>query len=195
MSKLFKYLGISTAIGTLAYAVIKYKHDEKFKEKIDDVVDNAEEVADKTFGKVFDFMSEHPTLTVMGVVGAAMVPAWIITAKGAKERQEHWIQACDTYTASLSQNDDKECDWINEIAKTEAQKQIELEISRKSTDIFNNWKEDYRDNWDRVNEFAKSLDLVEGESFMIEEGSQYDCDGTIVSHLINGEGCYPPEMN
>ena len=195
MSKLFKYLGIGTAIGTLAYAVIKYKHDEKFKEKVDDAVDKAEEVADKTVGKVFDFMSEHPTLTVMGVVGAAMIPAWIITVKGAKERQEHWIQACNAYTASLSQNDDKESDWINEIAKTEAQKQIELEISRKSTDIFNNWKEDYRNNWDRVNEFAKSLDLVEGESFMIEEGSQYDCDGTIVSHLINGEGCYPPEMD
>ena len=201
MSKLFKYLGIGTAIGTLAYAVIKYKHDEKFKEKVDDVVDKAEEVADKTVGKVFDFMSEHPTLTVMGVVGAAMIPAWIITAKGAKERQEHWIQACDAYTASLSQNDDKESDWINEIAKTEAQKQIELENikaeqTKKTISIFDNWKEDYRDSFDEVTELSKRITLHPGESYMIEEPRQFglDTDRPIVSHLINGTGCYPPEV-
>lgn len=194
MSKLLKYLGIGTAIGTLAYAVIKYKHDEKFKEKVDTVVDKVEEKTDKTVGKVFDFMADHPTLTTMGILAAVMTPAWIITAKGAKKRQDMYNQAYEEYLSSLG-TEDEECRRINEIAKAEAQKQIEVEISRKSSDIFNNWKEDYRDKWDRVNDFAKSLDLVEGESFMIEEGSQYDCDGTIVSHLINGEGCYPPEMN
>lgn len=174
MSKLFKYLGIGTAIGTLAYAVIKYKHDEKFKEKVDDVVD-----------KAADFAADHPILTTAVFASVVMVP--IMAVRKAMDPAFNWPDEDD--------DTNEDSDWINEIAKTEAKKQIELEISRKSTDIFNNWKEDYRDNWDRVNEFAKSLDLVEGESFMIEEGSQYDCDGTIVSHLINGEGCYPPETD
>ena len=146
MSKLFKYLSISTAIGTLAYAVIKYKHDEKFKEKVDTVVD-----------KAADFAADHPILTTAVFATVVMVP--IMAIRKAMDPAYNWPDEDD------------------------------------DTDIFNNWKEDYRNNWDRVNEFAKTLDLVEGESFMIEEGSQYDCDGTIVSHLINSEGCYPPEMD
>ena len=200
MSKLFKYLGIGTAIGTLAYALIKYKHDEKFKEKVDDVVDKAEEVADKTVGKVFDFMGNHPTLTTMAILTAVMAPAWVITARGAKERQAMYNQAYEEYLSSLDTKDE-ECDRINEIAKTEAQKQIELENikaeqPKKSTSIFDNWKEDYRDSFDEVTELSKRITLAPGESYMIEEPRQFglDTDQPVVSHLINGAGCYPPEV-
>ena len=57
------------------------------------------------------------------------------------------------------------------------------------------WKEDYRDDWNRVNDFAKTLDLEEGESYIIEDNRQYgvDDDGPVVSHMIYGEGCYPPK--
>ena len=230
MNKFFKYLGIGTAIGTLVYAVIKYKHDEKFKEKVDDVVDKAEEKADKALCKAGDFINKHPGLFTMSFLAITTIPCVIHAVNADKRRQEMMQKAYEEFR----DYSDEECDRINDEARIAAQKrvlvddfmdnpsdylivkkdcwdgmqkaneeyenqlkqkQIEVEISRKSTDIINNWKEDYRDKWNRVNEFAKMLDLVEGESFMIEEGSQYDCDGTIVSHLINGEGCYPPEMD
>lgn len=215
MSKLFKYLGIGTAIGTLAYALIKYKHNEKFKEKVDTVVDKAEEVADKTVGKVFNFMGKHPTLTTMAILTAVLAPATMITTKaateGAQERERRFDEAIDERLKEIINGegnlgygaDDifKNPDDYVVVSKDEwknaglCQTLDDIITAAQEAEDPNGWREDYRDKWDRVNEFAKTLDLVEGESFMIEEGSQYDCVGTIVSHLINGEGCYPPEID
>lgn len=63
------------------------------------------------------------------------------------------------------------------------------------------WKEDYRENYDKVCDFASTLDLCKGERFIIEDVKQYESeswftgDGAkpIVSHLAYGDGCYPPE--
>lgn len=215
MNKFFKYLGIGTAIGTLVYAVIKYKHDEKFKEKVDDVVDKAEEVADKTVGKVFDFMGKHPTLTTMCLLTALMAPAMMITTKaateGAQERERRLDEALDDRLKEIINGEGNLGYGIDDIFKNPDDYVVVSKDEWKNAGLCktldaiaavveeaqdpNGWREDYQDKWDCVNEFAKTLDLVEGESFMIEEGSQYDHDGTIVSHLINGEGCYPPEMD
>lgn len=215
MNKFFKYLGIGTAIGTLAYAVIKYKHDEKFKEKVDTVVDKAEEVADKTIGKVFDFMGKHPTLMTMAILTAVLAPAMMITSKaateGAQERERRLDEAMDERLKEIINGEGNLGYGVDDIFKNPDDYVVVSKDEWKNAGLCktldaitatveaaedpNGWREDYQDKWDRVNEFAKTLDLVEGESFMIEEGSQYDCDGTIVSHLINGEGCYPPEMD
>lgn len=219
MNKLFKYLGIGTAIGTIAYGIIKYKRDQKFKEKVDDVVDKAEEVADKTVGKVFDFMGNHPTLTTMAILTAVMAPAWVITARGAKERQAMYNQAYEEYLSSLDTKDE-ECDRINETAMEAAKQMISEHYEDDDVDLRNylvvpksdyekyqkayesttksdsDWKEDYRDSFDEVTELSKRITLAPGESYMIEESSQFglDTDQPVVSHLINGIGCYPPEI-
>ena len=65
-----------------------------------------------------------------------------------------------------------------------------------------NWEENYKDNWDEVIECVKRLNLKPGEMFIIEDQKQYigkdnyfkvDPNIPIVSHLIDGTGCYPPD--
>ena len=209
MSKLFKYLGIGTAIGTLAYAVIKYKHDEKFKEKVDTVVD-----------KAADFAADHPILTTAVFATVVMVP--IMAIRKAMDPALAYPEY-DNYDEN-----DEECDQINEEARMAAQKQAlvddfmdnpsdylivkkdcwdgtqkaieeyenQLKQSKASESIFSNWKEDYRDSFDEVTELTKRITLHPGESYMIEEPRQFglDTDRPVVSHLINGTGCYPPEV-
>lgn len=67
-----------------------------------------------------------------------------------------------------------------------------------------NWDEKYRDEYNKVIDFAKTLNLVEGESYIIEDQKQYIEDGCypamdetmpIVSHMIFGTGVYPPKDN
>lgn len=65
-----------------------------------------------------------------------------------------------------------------------------------STDwVHKNWKEDYRENWDKVHEFAKELKLQDGEEYYITGPNTWEDQGNenIVSHLIYGDGAYPPD--
>ena len=59
------------------------------------------------------------------------------------------------------------------------------------------WNESYRENWDKVNEFANTLTLEPGEMYIIEDANQYKGEGLTsditVSHLVYGDGVYPPE--
>lgn len=207
MSKLFKVLGIGTAIGTLAYAVIKYKHDEKFKEKVDTVVD-----------KAADFASDHPILTTVAFTTAVMVPVMAFRAamEPTIEHYQDIIESvtddCDGIDPDDPANDAYEYDKRAR-GNDDLRDQIEMllvdpnkytvvpkeepKVEKAKDPWTSNWDEKYREKWDKVNEFAKTLDLDEGESFWIDEPSQYDVEGNepIVSHMINGSGCYPPERD
>jgi hypothetical protein len=75
-------------------------------------------------------------------------------------------------------------------------------IETKSDDPWTRgWKEDYRENYNKVCDFANTLDLVKGEEFVISDTKQFeneswfkgDATKPVVSHLIDGDGCYPPE--
>lgn len=76
-------------------------------------------------------------------------------------------------------------------------------IETKSDDSWETrgWKEEYRENYDKVCDFANTLDLGKGEAFIIEDPKQYEGeswftgDGAkpIVSHFVYGDGCYPPD--
>lgn len=202
MSKLFKYLGIGTAIGTLAYAVIKYKHDEKFKEKIDDVVD-----------KAADFAADHPILTTAVFASVVMVP--IMAVRKAMDPA-----FTDSYDYFENDDVDEECERINDVAMKSAEQKISEYYGDEDVDLRDylvvpksdyekyqkayestikddsGWKEDYRDSFDEVTELSKRITLYPGESYMIEEPRQFglDTDQPVVSHLINGTGCYPPEV-
>lgn len=201
MSKLFKYLGIGTVIGTLAYAVIKYKHDEKFKEKVDAVVD-----------KAVDFAADHPILTTVAFTTAVMVPVMAFRAamdpayNCPYNNYENDIEpddpVNDTYEyEKRARGNDELRDQIEMLLvdpnKYTVVPKEEPKVEKTKDPWTSNWDEKYREKWDKVNEFAKTLDLDEGESFWIDEPSQYDVesDEPIVSHMINGSGCYPPEID
>ena len=62
------------------------------------------------------------------------------------------------------------------------------------------WKEEYREVYDKVNEFATTIDLEDGEMYIIERNSEFDgyrkehnLPTNIVSHMIDGDGVYPPD--
>lgn len=69
------------------------------------------------------------------------------------------------------------------------------EMSKEVKPWVANWDEKYRDNFNKVTDFAKTLKLEEGEMYIIEDQKQYNVDSPdpCVSHLVNGEGAYPPE--
>jgi hypothetical protein len=220
MSKFFKYLGIGSAIGVIAYGVIKYKNDQKFKEKVDEVSDKVKEKADKVMTKASNFAADHPILTTAAFAAAVFVP--IIALRNAMEPTiEHYQNIVESV---IDDSYDEECERINETAADTAKRIISEHYGDDNVDLSNylvvpkdeyekyqkayetkaepeteenprGWKEDYREKWDKVNEFAKTLDLVDGESFWIDEPSQYDAEANepIVSHMIYGESCYPPE--
>lgn len=60
----------------------------------------------------------------------------------------------------------------------------------------------YRENWDKIQAFASTLQLQKDESYILDDSQRYynepwytgRRDGhTIVSHLVDGEGIYPPD--
>lgn len=54
------------------------------------------------------------------------------------------------------------------------------------------WKEEYRNTYDLVKEFASGLELKDGEAYIIEHNSEWS-DDNIVSHMIDETGVYPPD--
>ena len=81
----------------------------------------------------------------------------------------------------------------HEIALEKVNSQYALPDLNESSD----WNESYRENWDKVNEFANTLTLEPGEMYIIEDANQYRGEGLTsdiaVSHLVYGDGVYPPE--
>lgn len=56
------------------------------------------------------------------------------------------------------------------------------------------WSEEkYRETYDRVVEFAKTLPLIDGESYWIDRDDRYNNGEVIVSHMIDGTGVYPDD--
>lgn len=123
--------------------------------------------------KVVSFVEEHPKITGVLIFMGCITGAAVISAV----RSEN------------SMNSD---DWV------ELQNGILNDVSKSDKQ---DW-EQYEENWNKVNEFAETLKLLPGESFIIEDAEQYrdctdfsQCDFSkpIVSHLVYNEGIYPPE--
>lgn len=203
MNKIFKFLGIGTAIGTVVYGVIKYKNDQKFKEKVDSVVDKAS-----------DFAADHPIITT--AVFATVVMAPIMAVRKAMEPA--FNVSYDYY--ENDDDNDEECDRINEEAQIAAQKRMMMDdimanpsdyvvVSKNewekyqdaqkdvANEIDTSWKEDYRDTWDEIHELVDRIDLAPGETYVLEEASQLGVEANkpVISHLVYGTGCYPPEVD
>ena len=144
--------------------------------------------------KIKEFNEKHPKLSSAIIKTQAVIGVGLIF--GA------------TYAVGYS-NGQK--NLVNDI-KAECDKRKEEKDNSESVnyDSFNKefndpytrgWKEDYRENYDKVCDFANTLDLVKGEEFVISDTKQFeneswfkgDATKPVVSHMINGDGCYPPE--
>lgn len=135
--------------------------------------------------KVKKFWQEHKTgIIIGGIATGAVVIGCILSA---------------------NKNDDSDLDYdFFEESRLPDPLESTCECDSVFTDDFctRNWNDElYRENWDKINEFAKTLKLQKGETYLIEDSERYydepwytgAKDGhTLVSHLIDGSGCYPP---
>lgn len=73
---------------------------------------------------------------------------------------------------------------------------IPAQIPESNGDILTrNWKESYRENWNKVNAFAKDLELEDGEEYYLTGPNTWagQTDKIVVSHMIYGDCAYPPK--
>lgn len=183
MSNKMKTFGI---IGAIAAFVYLYKKNAKVKETVDKTVETVKETADKATDKVFEaattFEEKHPDAYMKVAKGMKYLP---VVAAGV-------AFGIGMNTRRRIRN--------NAMAQYEKAKEAIYDHWNSG------WDEKYRYNYDRVREFAKTLDLFEGESFMIEDQKQFLSDPAsyyanmdptmpVVSHMVWNEGVYPPEDN
>ena len=164
MSKFFKVFGISAAIGTLAYAIFKYKHDEKFKEKTDEKMGEAKakakEVKYKAIDKACIFAVDHPKI-VLGVMGGGVVIGSALAGIAVHNGFEKF----------------KVARALNKTYDLEGKELVEHE----------KWWNDngYGDNYRTIYEFAKDLPLHEEEAFGIARYCEGDQTVTCVLQEYN----------
>ena len=140
--------------------------------------------------KVVKFWKEHKTeIIIAGIAIGGVTVACIAATKADGEYQE-----------------DLDYDYTEDYRDPDPPKST-CECDSVFTDDFctRNWNDElYLENWNKINEFAKTLKLQKGETYLIEDSQRYydepwytgTKDGhTIVGHLIDGDGCYPPENN
>ena len=122
MSKWLKVFGISAAVGTAVYAFIKYKSDEKFKEKVDEVGEKIEEKADQVMTKIDEAVIKHPGSIVTTLVGGCLLFAVAGAIRADIKRQERMKQTYQTFQTRPEEPDP--ADVVQEEARLAAQKQM-----------------------------------------------------------------------
>ena len=160
MGKFFKAFAISAAIGTLAYAVFKYKNDEKFKEKADEKMDEtkakAKEVKSKVIDKACIFTVNHPK-AVLGILGGGVVVGSAlagITVNNGFNKLKAWQYLRKTHQLEGKELDQHEQWWNGN---------------------------GYGENFRNVYELARNMPLHEEEAFGI---ARYDVDGQTVTCVL-----------
>lgn len=169
---------------------------ERIKVKYEASKVKAKERAAKLKENVSTFVSEHPGVIVgIAVIGAGI---GIFVRSGNSKPDSIYISPSeDNDYAGMIQSGKSETGNEDEIDFIPAKN--ESDESRKEA-LKKLWEEEYKENWDKVNACAESLDLKVGEMFIIEDWKAYANEPwyngdrkPIVSHLVNDSGVYPPD--
>jgi len=204
-------------LGIIAAAIYIYKEHKKAKEaEAESVVniDSEEETEEQTkeekkevvtekvtslgrkIGKTLGttalkFGAKHPKVTKFilkfgSYIPYALIGIAVINSFAIKWKVSHWNDTIDGSDMIYDENTDG--------------REIEIECKSVGDAPVNGWDEKYRENYDAVVALANSLNLYNGEMFIIEDQKQYidddnfptmDKDHPIVSHLVNNTGVYP----
>lgn len=135
--------------------------------------------------KAKKFWQEHKTGIIIGTVTTGLVIIGCIIS--AKREDDHDLDY-DFFEDSRLPNPPKSTCTVDSVFTNDL--------------CTKNWNEElYRENWDKVNEFAKTLRLQTGETYILDDSQRFyfepwyygEKDGhVIVSHVVDSEGCYPP---
>lgn len=147
-----------------------------FKDTMKTILDGGIAYTKKIIKSSINFAKEHPEETMYILIGGAIVGCAVGVAISKKKQND--IQ-CEQLSKTLE-----------DIAK-------DYEKKEKT------WNELYKETWDKVNEFAKTLKLQPGEMYIIEDQMQFQGDDyysevdfsmPVVSHLVFNETIYPPDL-
>lgn len=146
MSKWFKALGLSVAVGTVVYGIIKYKSDEKFKKQVDDTVEKVEEKVQETGIKVSKFVTEHPGTTMLCVAGVGLGAAVFRRLKAENKKTIRIEQTYQTFRTEPEKEEPDPADIVQEEARLEAEKRMMYDnIMENPHDYYIIKKDDYED--------------------------------------------------
>lgn len=155
--------------------------------------------------KAKNFYANHKTGVKIGIAALGTAAVWCIAyavgkAKGADDFEKEY-----NYIAWSKKIDDdgpikEEVIEALDYAKDEINNKSESDNDNSIPWECRKWKEEYREVYDKVNEFANTIDLEDGEMYIIERNSEFDdyrkehnLPTNIVSHMIDGDGVYPPD--
>lgn len=194
-------------IGLAVAAVYAYKHCRKVKDTVDKTVetvkekttDAIDEAAIKTFDASIRFSEKHPNIasdakSFFGKAKDFAVKTGKRVVKAVREALPMLYPIAVIGAFGL---------LIMGSLRRSTQAASTLTIKERDEPGYSRyWDEKYRENYDRVIEFANSLNLFDGEMYIIEDQKQYigqgffpemDPEHPIVSHMIYNDGSYPPE--
>ena len=142
------------------------------KETMKTILDGGIAYTKKVVKSGVNFVKEHPTECTYILLGGIIVGFTATAIYNAKNKNKYPIPD-PTYDAAKALEDEK---------KT--------------------WDEFYKETWDAVNEFAKTLKLQPGEMYIIEDQMQFKSDPEyytdvdfsmpVISHLVFNNVIYPP---
>lgn len=168
---------------------------EQKKEVITEKVTSLGRKIGKTLGTAaLKFGAKHPKITKFILKFGRYIPYALIGIAVINSFAIKWkVSNPNNYIIDGS-------DLVND--ENTDSREIEIEHKSAGDASVNGWDEKYRENYDAVVAFANTLNLYDGEMFIIEDQKQYidddnfvnmDKDHPIVSHLVNNTGVYPEE--
>ncbi len=176
---------------------------------------------EKAKEKTFNFLNEHIEEIVVGglFIGGIAIGAAIGYDIGRGEERKRiltWIDGREKYLLEKLEEKERMLPMIEETEEEERMPPMIEEVDDEETDEeadtetdipkpvetpfwSRGWSEElYREDYEKVKAFASELNLHPGESWFIEDQSQYsDSDEVkpVIGHMIDGTGVYPPNEN
>ena len=151
------------------------------KETMKTILDGGIAYTKKIVKSGINFVKEHPEETMYILIGGVIVGCAVGAAISKKKQRD-----------ILPSFGEEKCEQLSKMLD---------DIVRDHEEKVKTWNEKYKETWDTVNEFAKTLKLQPGEMYIIEDQMQFQGDDyfsevdfsmPVISHMVFNEGIYPP---
>lgn len=177
---------------------------EQKKEVITEKVTSLGRKIGKTLGTTaLKFGAKHPKITKFILkfgryIPYALIGIAVLASLPFYNRARDFMEGVDPDSINVT---DDGIEFTRYLPKETEPRKMAIERSDEKLPT-NGWDEKYRKNYDAVVAFANTLNLYDGEMFIIEDQKKYindnnfptmDKDHPIVSHLVNYVGVYPEE--
>lgn len=139
--------------------------------------------------KIKKYETAHPKRakaikTGAKIVGAVGLVAGGIAIGNAISKRNDDGTTVETFNPEIPMPTLPEPAYVPDTVETNSVEEPTIENNEEGSD----WK--YQETWDKVNDFAKDVNLEDDEMYIIHND---DNNETTVSHLVDGSGEYPPE--